>query len=312
MKYRPLILSLTLALTSAAALADNIRTADRIVAVVENEVITQRELNHAVIYNRSRQGTPLPENEERRLVLMQLINQSLLNQMAKRNNLAVSDAEIDAEIARIAAAGRQTAAQFKAAQARLGIDAAGLKRQVGDSLLADKVRQATQLREGRVSDEEVEAVIARNPGTALPEAEPRTQYRAQHILINGHSTSAQRLAAQIAQEARGGKDFAALARQYSQDTSAAAGGDLGWLSEGEAVPEFEQALAALAAGEISRPVRTQYGWHVIRLNQKRTPDSREDRIRAGVRAAVSAEKTQAALTQLLQQLQQNSYIDIRP
>ena len=313
MKLKNLCLALALGLTIQVAPAQSIRAVDNIVAVVDNEVITQRELNQAVAYNRAQQprGSQMGDEELRRQSLMQLVNQSLLVQMGKRNNMQASDAEVEAEIARIAASRRQSVAQFQAAQARLGIDRNGLRRQVRDSLIDQKVQQNQILHEARVTDEEVEAVIARNPGAALPEAEPKTQYRAQHILITGSGESAQRLALQIAQEARTGVDFGQLARQYSQDASASTGGDLGWIDEGETVPEFERTLQALKPGEISRPVQSQFGWHVIRLNETRTPNTREERIRAGVREAISAEKSQAAMQRLLQQLHQNGYVSIR-
>ncbi|MDO4693902.1 MAG: peptidylprolyl isomerase [Eikenella sp.] len=313
MKLKNLCLALGLSLSFQVAPADGVRPVDSIVAVVDNEVITLRELNQAVAYNRSRQGRDarLSDQELQRQSLMQLVNQSLLVQAGKRNNVHAGDAEVEAEIARIAASRRQSVAQFEAAQARLGIDRRGLRRQVRDSLIAQKVQQTQVMREARVSDEEVEAVIARNPGAALPEAAPKPQYRAQHILISGDGERAQRLALQVAQEARSGVDFAQLARQYSQDTSAQQGGDLGWMASGETVPEFERAMSALKPGEISRPVRSQFGWHIIRLNEVRTPDSREDRIRAGVREALVQEKSQAAMQRLLQQLHQGGYVSIR-
>ena len=177
MKLKNLCLALALGLTIQVAPAQSIRAVDNIVAVVDNEVITQRELNQAVAYNRAQQprGSQMGDEELRRQSLMQLVNQSLLVQMGKRNNMQASDAEVEAEIARIAASRRQSVAQFQAAQARLGIDRNGLRRQVRDSLIAQKVQQNQILHEARVTDEEVEAVIARNPGAALPEAEPKTQ-----------------------------------------------------------------------------------------------------------------------------------------
>lgn len=313
MKLKNLCLAAALCLSFQAASADSVRPVDSIAAVVDNEVITQRELDQAVAYNRTLQprNSNVSNEELRRQALMQLINQSLLVQMGRRNNMSVTPAEVEAEIARIAASRRQSIQQFEAAQARLGINRNGLRRQIGDSLIAQKVQQNQILHEARVSDEEVEAVIARNPGAALPEAPPKAQYRAQHILITGSGDNAQRLALQIAQQARSGVDFAQLARQYSQDTSASAGGDLGWIAEGETVPEFERALKALKPGEISRPVQSQFGWHIIRLNDTRTPNTREERIRAGVREALTAEKSQIAMQRLLEQLHKNGHVSIR-
>lgn len=317
MKMKTLVLALGLCLTFQVASADTVKPVDNIVAVVEGEVITQRELNQAVAHSRSQlpRGSQVSEQDLQRQTLMQLVNQSLLVQAGRRNNIQVPDAEVEAEIARIAASRRQSVAQFEAAQSRLGIDKAGLRRQVRDSMLAQLVQQGQVASEAKVSDEEVTAAInrARAQGvTNLPQATPKPRYHAQHILISGQGERAQRLAQRLAQDARSGADFGQLARQYSQDAgSAANGGELGWLSVGETVPEFERVMSSLKPGQISQPVRTQYGWHVIRLVETRTPNTPEDRVRAGVHEAMVAQKTQAAMESLLQQLHKNSFISIR-
>ncbi|OAM29387.1 peptidylprolyl isomerase [Eikenella longinqua] len=316
MKMKPLLAALGLCLTFQVASADTVKSVDNIVAVVENEVITQRELSQAIAHSRSQlpRGSQVPEQDLQRQTLMQLVNQSLLVQAGKRNNIEVPDGEVEGEIARIAAARRQSVAQFEAAQARLGIDKAGLRRQVRDSLIAQRVQQGQVASAAKVSDEEVSAAInrARAQGMTLPQATPKPRYHAQHILISGQGERAQRLAQRLSQDAKAGADFGQLARQYSQDAgSAGNGGELGWLSVGETVPEFERAMSALKPGEISRPVRSQFGWHVIRLVEVRTPNTPEDRIRAGVHDAIAAQKTQAAMQRLLQQLHEGSFISIR-
>lgn len=315
MKMKTLGLALSLCLSFQVACADTVRPVDSIVAVIDNEVITLGELNQAVAHARSSlpRGNRISEQELQRQTLMQLVNQSLLVQAGKRNNIRITPAETEAEIARIAASRRQSVAQFEAVQARLGIDKAGLRRQVRDSLLAQRVQQNQIAHDVRVSEEEVSAAIARAraQGIALPQATPKPQYHAQHILISGQSERARRLAQRLVQDARAGADFGQLARQYSQDGTAANGGDLGWLSPGETVPEFDSAMSRLKAGEISQPVQTQYGWHVIRLIQVRRPNTQEDRVRAGVHEAISQQKTQAAMQNLLQQLHQGSFISIR-
>lgn len=298
-----------------SAPADTVQPADNIVAVVDNEVITRRELDQAVAHARSQmpRGIQANEQELQRQTLMQLVNQSLLVQAGRRNNIQASDAEVEAEIARIAASRRQSVAQFEAAQAGLGIDKTALRRQVRDSMIAQRVQQGQTAAEAKVSEEEINAAIARAraQGIALPQATPKTRYHAQHILIASQGERAQRLAQRLSQDAQGGADFAALARQYSQDSSALVGGDLGWLSEGETVPEFERTMRGLKPGQVSAPVRTQFGWHVIRLVEARTPNTPDARTRAGVHDAIAAQKTQAAMQSLLQQLHQNSFISIR-
>ena len=315
MKMKTLVLALGMSLAFQVASANNVRSVDNIVAVVENEVITQRELDQAVAHTRSQmpRGTQVSEQELQRQTLMQLVNQSLLVQAGRRNNIQVPDAEVEAEIARIAASRRQSVAQFEAAQARFGIDKTALRRQVRDSMIAQRVQQGQTAGEAKVSEDEINAAIARAraQGITLPQATPKTQYHAQHILIASQGERAQRLAQRLAQNAQRGADFSALARQYSQDGSAANGGDLGWLSEGETVPEFERAMRSLKPGQVSAPVHTQFGWHVIRLVEARTPNTPDARIRAGVHDAIAEQKTQAAMQGLLQQLHQNSFISIR-
>ena len=220
---------------------------------------------------------------------------------------------MEAQIASIAASRRQSVAQYEAAQARLGISKTDLRRQVRDSMISQRMLQGYTAAEAKVSEDEINAAIARAraQGIALPQAEPKTRYHAQHILIASQGERAQRLAQRLSQDAQRGADFAALARQYSQDGSAANGGDLGWLSEGETVPEFERAMRSLKPGQVSQPVHTQFGWHVIRLVEAGKPNTPDARIRAGVHDAIAAQKTQAAMQGLLQQLRQNSFISIR-
>src|SRR5690606_26224835 len=104
------------------------------------------------------------------------------------------------------------------------------------------------------------------------------QRLASHILVavasgadDAADKAAREQAAQLAAQARQGADFAALAREHSDDTgSKAGGGDLGWVvQDGTMVKPFEDALFALQAGEVSEPVKTQFGWHVLQLRELR-------------------------------------------
>lgn len=90
------------------------------------------------------------------------------------------------------------------------------------------------------------------------------EYHAAHILVETEA-EAQALVEEIA----GGANFAALAQEHSIGPSGPSGGDLGWFGEGVMVPEFESAVTALEVGEVSEPVQTQFGWHVVKLNETR-------------------------------------------
>ncbi|AIF42698.1 peptidylprolyl isomerase [Virgibacillus sp. SK37] len=92
----------------------------------------------------------------------------------------------------------------------------------------------------------------------------KTELKAQHILVEDEET-----AKEVKKKLDNGGDFAKLAKEYSTDGSAENGGDLGWFSTGQMVPKFEDAVYSMEKGEISDPVKTEHGYHIIKLNDKR-------------------------------------------
>jgi len=96
--------------------------------------------------------------------------------------------------------------------------------------------------------------------TEFAQGEPVTEYNAAHILVQSEE-DIRAIAATLAE----GGDFAELAREFSRDGSAAQGGDLGWFGQGVMIPPFEAAVMALSPGDVSEPVQTQFGWHLVRL-----------------------------------------------
>jgi peptidyl-prolyl cis-trans isomerase SurA len=110
---------------------------------------------------------------------------------------------------------------------------------------------------------------------------------------------------------RGGADFAELARLHSEDGSAARGGDLGWLYPGDTVPDFERAMDALKAGDLSEPVKTPFGWHLIQVLERRKADVSADRMRARARLVLRDRKSEEAYQEWLRQLRDQTYVELR-
>ena len=142
-----------------------------------------------------------------------------------------------------------------------------------------------------------------------------TQNHARHILLRTSPQLGEREAAQQLLELRQrldrGARFEDLARQYSEDGSAASGGDLGWAGPGRYVPEFEQALNALQPGQVSQPVVSRFGVHLIQLMERRQvqPSPREQREMA--RYALREKKTEEAYRQWAQELRARAYVEYR-
>lgn len=130
------------------------------------------------------------------------------------------------------------------------------------ALLAGEVVNA--LIDASVTDEALQSAY----DAIFAGAEPQTEYNASHILVDTLEE-----AEAIKDRIDGGEDFAAVAQETSGDSSAANGGALGWFGAGMMVAPFEAAVTALAVGEVSGPVETQFGWHIVTLNETRIQDA---------------------------------------
>jgi peptidyl-prolyl cis-trans isomerase SurA len=108
-----------------------------------------------------------------------------------------------------------------------------------------------------------------------------------------------------------GVNFAELARLNSDDGSASRGGDLGWIYPGDTVPEFEKAVADLKVMDISQPVKTPFGWHLIQVLERRTADMSTDRRRVEARKALLERKGDEAYQEWLRQLRDRAYVELR-
>jgi peptidyl-prolyl cis-trans isomerase SurA len=143
-----------------------------------------------------------------------------------------------------------------------------------------------------------------------------TQTHARHILIKTSTVMSDEQARQRLEHlrqriVRGNESFTDLARQNSQDASAPQGGDLGWLSPGNTVPPFEQAMAALQPQEISQPVQSPFGWHLIQVEARREQDVADEYQRMQARQILFERRAQPAVDDWLQQLRERAYVDNR-
>ena len=143
-----------------------------------------------------------------------------------------------------------------------------------------------------------------------------TQTHARHILIRPNevetSDDVLRRLEQVRLRIINGDDFAELARGHSQDTvSAADGGDLGWNSPGDLVPEFEDVMNSLRIGEVSPPFETQFGWHILQVLERREHDNTEDAIRTQAREAIRQRKMAEARENWLRQMRDDAYVEYR-
>lgn len=141
------------------------------------------------------------------------------------------------------------------------------------------------------------------------------QTRARHILIKVNelvsSEEARRKIVALKERLDNGANFAELARLHSNDLSAAKGGDLGWMYQGDTVPDFERAMDALAIDEISKPVQSPFGWHLIQVQERKTAEVGDERKRMQARQALRERKLDEAYEDWLRQLRDRAYVEYR-
>jgi len=155
-------------------------------------------------------------------------------------------------------------------------------------------------------------LLERRGGLSLP---PVQQTRVRHILVRVNEVvseaDARHKLAGVRDRLVHGGDFAEIARLYSQDGSAAKGGDLGWIYPGDTVPEFERAMNALAPNEISEVVQSPFGFHLIQVLERRTQDVSDERKRLVARQALRERKLDEAYQDWVRQIRDRAYVEMR-
>lgn len=186
------------------------------------------------------------------------------------------------------------------------------------------VTAASTLRPGEVNPTvirtndgfEIVRLVERRQGQGTAADAPKlVQTHVRHILLRvGDGMSepqARQKLLEIRQEIAAGADFAKFARTYSQDGSASQGGDLGWISPGETVPEFERAMNTLQDGQLSEPVRTEYGYHLIQVLGRRDAEGSVAQQMDLARQAIGQRKAEQAYADWLRQLRDSAYVDYK-
>jgi peptidyl-prolyl cis-trans isomerase SurA len=278
MMHRWLVV-LLVAFAPLAATAQSASLVDRIVAVVNKEVITLSELNEAVAAAErqlQRQGTSAPERPvlERQL-LERLILEKAQLQMARDSGIRVDELQLDRAVQRIAQNNNMTLTDFRRVLERDGVAFDAWREDLREQILLSRLREREVDDKVQVSDSEIDLFI--EDMKSQPE---RAEYNVSHILVRiPEQASPERLEAARARadkalaEARSGLDFASVAASYSDAPDAISGGALGWRSH-ERLPElFAGALAKMKAGEVSEVLRSPAGFHLLKLVERRGLDS---------------------------------------
>ncbi|HST29110.1 MAG TPA: peptidylprolyl isomerase [Rudaea sp.] len=246
---------------------------DRIVAVVDDDVILQSELDAAVAnvlnqYRANPQQLP-PRDVLDRQVLQSLVMMRLQVARAKDTGIRVSDADVDQAVQRVAENNKISADQLRASLSREGMNLEDFRSHLRDQILVQRLQQRAVQGQANVSDSEIDILLASN---SLKSGEVHLQ----HILIGlpdgadaSQIAAARAKADEVKAKIDGGLDFTTAAIQYSSAQDALQGGDLGWRRFDEVPEAFANLVEGMQAGGVSQPLRGPSGFHIVKLVDKR-------------------------------------------
>ncbi len=296
---------------------------DRVAAVVNNEIITLGDAMKRAgpDLQRSDQETA-PENraskheEIIRKALDGLIDEKVLDQELREAKIIIDDKQVDASVQEVMKRYNFTADQFAQAVANEGLSLSDyreqMRKQLGRyQLLREKVAKLVKVSEADVRSEYDR--MAREEGKEL-------EVHVRHIVVQVPANAPQAdvdkayaVAKAISVEARqAGVDFAELAKKRSQGSSAADGGDLGFFRRGAMVPAFEKVAFSLKPGEVSDPVRTSLGWHVLKLEEMRAIGLLPlAELKPQIEEKLRREQGERASVQYVKQLRAAAVVDIK-
>jgi peptidyl-prolyl cis-trans isomerase SurA len=263
-----------LAITASSVLSAAPVTLDRVTAIVDDSVIMESELKARIasVQNQNK-GKPLPpESVLRAQVLERLILESIQLQMADRGGIKISDQQLTDTLNRIAKQNRMTLEQFRDALAADGLSYRDAVEQIRTEMRISRVQKFQVNNRIQISPQDVDYFLASKAGQLASEAE----YRIGHILVSVPSQAspseinqAREKAQRLVKEIRAGKDFAQQAIANSNGRNALKGGDLGWRKEAQLPSLFADVAPNLQVGEISEPLKSASGFHIIKVTDKR-------------------------------------------
>ena len=300
------------------------QTLDKVAAVVNDDVIMASDLilqMNMLAAQIKQAGQPLPPEEIiRRQVLEKLIVENLQLQMGERAGVKVGNEQLDSAIASIAAQNKMSSAAFQNEVERQGMPLALFRENVRRQIIIQQVQQAVVLKRIDISEQDVDNFLSSEEGrraaTQAAADTPISQTHVRHILIKPSAIrddqETEALLTKINAAVQKGGNFEALAKKYSEDPgSAMKGGDLGWTSPGQMVPEFEQMVANTEVGNVSPPFRSQFGWHILQVLERREQDMSEQILRQQAQMILRKRHFQDELPRWLKELRDNAYVQIK-
>lgn len=270
---RPLMLG---ALLASSVVHAEVVPLDRVVAIVDNDVVMQSQLDQRLREVRAtiqKRGAPLPpEHVLTQQVLERLIIENIQLQIGDRSGVRITDEELNQAMGTIAQRNNMSLDQFRAALSHDGLSYDEAREQVRREMIISRVRQRRVAERIQVSEQEVQNFLSSDLG----KIQLSEEYRLANILIPVPDSAspetvqaAARQAQEMYQQLKQGADFGQLAVSRSAGDNALEGGEIGWRKAAQLPSPFDSMVGSLAVGDVTEPVRTPGGFIIIKLEEKR-------------------------------------------
>jgi peptidyl-prolyl cis-trans isomerase SurA len=283
---------------------------DKVVAVVNSEVITWSELYKSMEFEASPQVKAMSEQQRKKLFseneaafLENLINTKLALQAAKTAFVTTSDAEVKQTIENIKAKHNLSDQEFEKAMLKEGFTTAEYKKKLAEQITVSKLIEHEVRKKIVVTDKEVKEFIDKHKDAA------DEGYEISLIHVKDGPKAEERIAAAYG-AIKAGAPFAQVAKEYSEDSSSRMGGSKGFVRRADLSKEFVDAISVLKNGEVSAPFRSASGMNIVKLDYSRV-FSKEGDLQAAVRDKLFAMKYERAYKAWIKGLRQTAYVEIR-
>lgn len=287
---------------------------ERVIAVVEGEVITLSELEEFLGPGRARMegvDVDIGNGETRRRALEKLIERKILLQEAKDRDIEIREKRMDRQLEDIK--GKfASEEEFRQALREENLTEVKLRKRIEEDFMVNVLIDWEVRSKIRVGGEEIRQFYEENK----ERFKEREKVELGHILIRVREGEdwrvSERKGKKLLRQLRGGADFSLLAKEYSHGPNAEKGGKLGFLTLGELSPEFEEAVSGLEVGEVSDLIKMEDGFHIIKLEGRKAARTMElSEVKDRIEALIFAEKAEKRYREWIGELKKKAYIEIK-
>lgn len=310
MKTLCLTITLLLALTAFSGVPAQAEVVDRIVAIVNDDIITLKDVKRFVEVKAK--GRFLSVNDyflglQLKDKLDVMVETMLITQQATKMKIEVGDREVEAFVENIRRQNLISEAQFREQLKGEGVNYKDFTEGIRKSLLKSRVLARVVAPDMFLDDAKLKDFYQQH----IDEFK-QSEFKLKHILVSGQKNDSHARAQQAYKLLQDGQPFESVAKEYSDDPSAAQGGDIGTVNQDELMPELKSALDLLLPGSFSHPIRSQYGYHIVLLVEaKKTQALPFEDVKDKIRDKLVQVESERRYKEYLQKLRASSYVEVK-